>query len=267
MDEFDKMFEQEEIIKDKVYPVKEGYIAYKGLSKDMVAVNGQSRLKYEVGQIYEILPSEKPLKCCTNTGYHYCDTLTKVFNYYRNESGNRFFKIEVLGEYSKDGDKCITRKFKLIEEITKDQIEAVIKDSLFDDVLESVRNIQTKYPLCHVGGSVGLYLHGAFLKRWKDNQMDLDLVLPFYIHFEKCDNLDVEAIYKASGNDFDYTVILEGRKADIKIDPKQKYEIITHKGFKYKVSSVETIIEAKCRYALNGQMKHINDIKELIKQR
>ena len=189
----------EQIIVGKVYPAREGYIAYKGLNKDMVATAaGFGKLKFEIGQVYEIIPDNRTLKCCTSTGYHYCDTLNNVFTYYNNANGNRFFKIEVLGEYTKEGDKCITRKFKLLEEITADQIEAIIKDSIFDDILESVRKIQTKYPLCHVGGSVGLYLHGAFLERWKDQSMDLDLVLPYYIHFENCDTLDVDATYKAS---------------------------------------------------------------------
>ena len=73
---------------------------------------------------------------------------------------------------------------------------------------------------------------------------------------------------KKSGNDFDETFVIYGDfgsvKIDYRIDPHQRYEIIEYKGFKYKVSPLMTIMDAKMKYAMNGQRKHAEDIKEMI---
>lgn len=54
-------------------------------------------------------------------------------------------------------------------------------------------------------------------------------------------------------------------KVDYRIDPKQRYEIIEYDGFKFKVSNLLTILEAKMRYAMlpNGK-KHKSDLEEMV---
>ena len=134
---------------------------------------------------------------------------------------------------------------------------------MFKTQLEVLRNLQKDHVGIHVGGSVGLFLHGAHLSRWLDHSgsSDLDLVIPYYQHF----NVDDNHSYKSSGNDFDITVIIGDVKCDICIDNKQPYKRIDFDGFTYNVSCIEHILAAKCKYAnqKNGE-KHIKDLKELI---
>ena len=242
-------------------------IGYKGLSKDMVPTLGHGeKITYVIGETYSKPDIDNPA-LCSNDGYHYCNNLVDVFKHYPKNSTNRFFKIEVLGKFTDGNDKSITTSFKLLEEISKDEVDKVTLDDYFD--IELLKEIQTKYPMFHVGGSVGLYLHGVRLKRWfdKGKSYDFDMVTPYFVLPE--DKIgEEEVLYldaKASANDFDETFIVGNTKVDLRIDPKQRYEIIEHDGFKFKVSNLLTILEAKMRYALlpNGK-KHKEDILEMV---
>jgi hypothetical protein len=134
--------------------------------------------------------------------------------------------------------------------------------------LTKLQKLQTKFPTSHVGGSVGLFLHGAKLNRWdKDYTSDLDIVIPYYTPLVDDAHLDDLIEAQISGNDFDYLFFFEDIKVDCKIDPVQKYTVIEYEGFKYKVTSLDTILKAKIKYALNNQDKHIKDITELIENK
>jgi len=287
-------------------------IGYKGLGKEMSATASLgTKEMYEIGVIYS-KNTNKPPRVCSNEGYHYCNSLEDVFNFYPRNGENRFFKIEVLGEFTdeKGEKKSSTTSFKLLEELGPDffkkwdeeaEIRKKEKELLQIEEnlnLSAVRAIQKEYPQFHVGGSVGLFLHGFRLKRWaKSGTSDIDMVAPYFVLPEKfipkedpnknytledlfdakkdseLEELDeIEITYldaKASGNDFDETFLLnidgENVKVDYKIDPKQRYEFITYKGFKYKVSPFWTIFNAKMEYAKkpSGE-KHKNDIEELL---
>ena len=136
--------------------------------------------------------------------------------------------------------------------------------------LKALREFQEKFPMCHAGGSLGLFLHGIRLERFNNaNGSDFDLVIPYFHLFESVEGFTINwEDAKASGNDFDETFICVTKngqfKVDIKIDPKQRYEIIEYQGFKYKVSKLECILEAKIRYALGKfGKKHLQDIYEM----
>lgn len=272
-------------------------IGYKGLTAEMKATLGSyNPISYEIGQVYTKENVENP-RLCTRDGYHYCNDLEDVFNHYKRDGKNRFFKIEVLGNFTDDTDcystKSITTSFRLLEELdeeffkewdSKAEERKIIKNEKIMETnlkLDAVKAIQTKYRTFHVGGSVGLFLHGVRLDRWlKSKSSDIDMVAPYFIlpEFEQedkkndddydddysCEYIDA----KASGNDFDETFLFEGNfgsvKVDYKIDPLQRYVIIEYKGFKYKVSPLLTIIDAKMKYAMNGQKKHADDLKEMI---
>lgn len=127
-------------------------------------------------------------------------------------------------------------------------------------LLKQVETLQTKYPQLIVGGSVALFLHGVRLKRWDMIKSDLDLITPYYTLIE-------EGIYERqtnSGADFDYSVNINGVKVDVRIDPKARYEVIKFGEFSYKVAPLLQIIEAKVRYALKGNQKHVNDLNKMI---
>jgi hypothetical protein len=238
-------------------------IGYKGFDKDLKCRKEQ----FEVGKVYTKECISKP-RVCSSDGYHYCNKLRDVFTYYSlNRDDNRFCIIEILGDFTDAGDKSVTNSFRIIEEIPRQ----LLLDHKMEDVLNlnMVKDIQTKYPMLHVGGSVGLFLHGIRLDRWAESSSsDIDMVSPYYITIESdeehMDYLVQHLKAKPSSNDFDETVIIDGIKMDYRIDPRQRYETIEYKGFKYKVSPLMTILEAKMRYALGGNSKHEKDIKNMI---
>ena len=127
-------------------------------------------------------------------------------------------------------------------------------------LLAQVETLQAKYPQLIVGGSVALFLHGVRLKRWDMVKSDLDLVTPYYTLIEN----GVNERKTNSGADFDYSISLNSVKIDVRIDPKAKYEVIKFKEVSYKVVPLLEIIEAKVRYALKGNQKHINDLTKII---
>lgn len=173
-------------------------------------------------------------------------------------------------EIKKQRDKIKVELRKEIEnEIAMKDIESnkTIAENLG---LNHLRILQEQYPLCHVGGSLGLFLHGVRLKRFLSGSSngDLDVIIPYFTLFENSKGLTFEhKNAKASANDFDETFIMTSDKGtikvDVRIDPKQAYEIIEYQGFRYKVSKLEIIWEAKLRYALNCQSKHLDDIYEI----
>lgn len=247
-------------------------IGYKGLSSDMTARLGRNNEKYVIGETYSKPEKDKPTMCSSD-GYHYCNTLKEVLNHYPHDGKNRFFKIEVLGNFTDGNDKSITTSFKLLEEIPKEEVDNLYLSDYFK--IELLKSIQTKYPMFHIGGSVGLFLHGVRLKRWykRENKYstknsDFDMVTPYFVlPDDEIDGNEVEYLdAKASSNDFDETFIVDNTKVDLRIDPKQRYEIIEFDGFKFKVSNLLTILEAKIRYAQQPKgTKHKNDILEMVK--
>lgn len=268
----------------------EKYIAYKGFNENLEC-RGE---KFEVGRSYS-----KPevhvenLRTCTPNGWHYCDKLEEVFSWYKNNGKNRFCQIEITGNYKKDAydKKCITTSFTIIREISKEELYKVPFNKWVDSLPLNIMEILHKlYPI-HFGGSVALAMYGAFLPRKsQDKGIDLDIVTPYYIKITKEDlvkaGLPVTKVddhgAKASGNDFDQTVTLEFKmsnnaeidkelntlscflKLDIKIDPKQAYNIVKFKDKEFRLSLPETILAAKLRYGINRQSKHLNDVYDMM---
>lgn len=256
------------------------YIAYKGFNKNLECTFGSNIVKYDVGETFtsdyynDIKSMKYHLNVGTKYGYHYCDMLVDTFKFYPRNGSNRFCEIEVLGDYNRRSDKCISTQIKILRELTDSDIDELILEQHFRfDILQE---IQTALPLSHIGGSTALFLHGVRIPRHNintsnDSKSDFDIVLPYYIDPKSIETLNIEfSSEKSSGNDFDYTFGISSKlssqqiKIDVKIDPKQRYEIIEYKGFKFKVSSILTILEAKMRYALAGNSKHRDDIISMI---
>lgn len=272
------------------------YIAYKGFDAKLSCRGEQ----FVIGETYtkDEVPVEN-LRTCTSQGWHYCDTLEETFKYYPFKDGNRYCKIEVLGNYKRDSydGKCITTKFNILEEVHTDSIIRKKLEKSIDRLpLSVMRKLQDMYPV-FFGGSSALLLYGCKLTRKiDDTHVDLDVIAPYYIKIRKTDllkaGLPVKSVdnhgAKASGNDFDETVSIyfdkellprelidsdlyndvsrmdEYLKLDIKIDPKQSYNIVNYKGDEYRLSKVEPILDAKLRYAMNGQQKHAKDAYDML---
>lgn len=248
----------EKSLKEKHGTSNNEYYGFKGFDKDLKCKGFQ----FEVGKSFSKPEKENPIMC-SEDGFHFCDQIQQVFNHYSNDGKNRFCLIKVTGNFSKQYDKSITTSMVIVEEITQEMYDLTIEGNI---CLETVKSIQQRYPTLHVGGSTALFLHGIKLKRLGHSKgSDIDMVCPYFILFESDEDHDVEYNgARASANDFDETFIYDGVKVDIRIDNKQRYEIINYKGFNYKVSLLETIMEAKIRYALNGQQKHKNDVYEIM---
>lgn len=130
--------------------------------------------------------------------------------------------------------------------------------------LEIVRKFLSRFPDTHVGGSIGLFLHGIDLKRSYEKS-DIDLVTAIPLSF--AEPLDIENTEDSSqtedfeysfrtypkGYDFPYT------KIEIAIRKFIGWDVIEYDGYKYRVSKLNDIYFFKAKYAMNGVEKHIDD--------
>jgi len=126
--------------------------------------------------------------------------------------------------------------------------------------LEVLRKFQEENKNCHIGGSIGLMIHGISLGRDIFNS-DLDITCPEDIKVNLKEYEDV-----SDGNDFDYAIrsISDSdgyyTKIDVRVCPEPSFEEIEYLGFKYKVSKIIDILFWKQKYANKGVVKHTNDL-------
>src|SRR5882757_9910466 len=131
-------------------------------------------------------------------------------------------------------------------------------------LLETVRKIQTLFPTVHVGGSIGLYLHGLDLKR-DLSKSDIDLT----DKDQAAANLFVDSFKdteeSSNPEDFKYQFRYNYPgdryiKIDISIFPEKEFDVIDKDGFLYRVSKKEDILFYKKKYAESGGKKHQDDL-------
>lgn len=91
----------------------------KGMDRNMQCRGFQ----FEVGKEYKKDNNGRPLELCSDTVFHYCDSIQQVHNYYPVATDNRFFEIKVLGEEVTDGSKCGSDHIKIIREITGEELD------------------------------------------------------------------------------------------------------------------------------------------------
>jgi hypothetical protein len=233
--------------------------------------------KYKEGETFT---HDGHLSLC-NRGFHFCEKISDVFSFYRKDFDKHVFAIvEPLGEIKRTKDKCVTNKLRIVKVLTPQE---VLKIQLSEDkeyyennvfCLDVLRELQKKY-IFSIGGSCALFLQDIVLDR-KSDSIDFDIIMPYYQKIvgdpDNEDNIidEVEEFDgKASGNDFSRTYCLttkDGRfiKLDVRIKPEQSYEIVKYGEHEYKVCDILTILEAKIRYALQGNKKHKNDIMNII---
>ena len=91
----------------------------KGMDKNMQCRGFQ----FEVGKEYKKDNNGRPLELCSDTVFHYCNSLRDVNGFYDVASGdNRFFEIKVLGEEVTDGMKYGSDHIKIVREITGEEL-------------------------------------------------------------------------------------------------------------------------------------------------
>ena len=97
-------------------------IGYKATNKD-----GCCRgFKFEVGKTYTKDTPKEELKCCTDTGFHFCReilAIEKESNYKLSES--RLFEV-IAGDVVRDGDKYCTNSITILREIEGEEKQSLI---------------------------------------------------------------------------------------------------------------------------------------------
>ena len=254
-------------------------IGYKGFDLNL-SCRGE---KFEIGKIYSKTPNEYKEgwapRICTNEGYHYCTNPEDINDYYvLDPSKSKVCEIEILGPFKDDNNKSVTSSFRIIRELSSNEIIEINKNRLKLELdsalgLDIIKELQIKYPLAVLGGSVALFLYGINLKRLKNGVSDFDLLFPYFDSLHTPLDVDGNELTfkrvngKNSGNDFDESFTLVGKdnfyKIDYKIYPQVKYNIIEYNGFNYKVCPLFDIIEAKMKYAKQGNNKHREDMLEI----
>jgi hypothetical protein len=93
----------------------------KGFDKDLKCRGFQ----FEIGKEYKT-GYEKNLKLCTETVFHFCESIQQVHSFYDVRENNRYCEVEALGEIVKDENKCGTNHIKIVREITGDELNTLI---------------------------------------------------------------------------------------------------------------------------------------------
>ncbi|MCK9272973.1 hypothetical protein M0P65_05490 [Candidatus Gracilibacteria bacterium] len=76
--------------------------------------NGKCKNKtYKLGKTYTL---RSEMEMCKK-GFHFCQDLYDVFFYYPENKDTKVFKVEALGNVETIGDKSVTDKIKILEEV------------------------------------------------------------------------------------------------------------------------------------------------------
>ena len=141
-----------------------------------------------------------------------------------------------------------------------------------DKRLEIYKAIESVHPGCHIGGSIGLFLHGIDLGRtFVDSDIDICSFKPNGKEFK-----DLQKKYSetglASSTDMDEVTYrseieengVEKRiKIEYKYDKTQNFKVVEYKGVTYKVTLPQMILGWKVLFACRGSKKHRADLDKL----
>jgi hypothetical protein len=86
---------------------------YKAMNSDMTCCG----FKFTVGETYQT----SKISMCSE-GFHFCETLFDVYNYYEKSANTIICEIEALGEILKEGDKSVTDKIKIIRRLNDKEL-------------------------------------------------------------------------------------------------------------------------------------------------
>jgi hypothetical protein len=92
----------------------------KGFDKDLKCRGFQ----FKVGKEYKT--GKQNLELCTDSVFHYCESIQQVHSFYDVRENNRYCEIKVLGDVVKDEEKCGTNHIKIVREIVGDELNTLI---------------------------------------------------------------------------------------------------------------------------------------------
>jgi hypothetical protein len=84
--------------------------------------------QFEVGQTFKV---DGELSVC-NTGFHFCEQLKDVYNYYPESYDTRICMVEAVGDVKTEGDKSCTSEIFILAELDKDEIKRLTDDLRFN---------------------------------------------------------------------------------------------------------------------------------------
>ena len=90
---------------------------YKGMNADMTCRG----MQYELGKTYHI---DGNIKLC-NRGFHFCEKLKDVFDYYGNDGTNRFFEIVADGDIESNGSKSAAHTITIVRELSAKEVNKI----------------------------------------------------------------------------------------------------------------------------------------------
>lgn len=226
--------------------MEEKVIGIKGFDKDLKCRG----YEFKIGKTFE--EDFTPRLC--GRGFHYCKTISDVFNYYPNKNGNRFCVVEVLGTIEEGTDKCCTNKIKIVRELSKSEITSGLTDEALGLKLKEMSDNGFI-----IGGSFALKAHGYSINR---DISDIDIITT------KQDRADILSCFinMASIKEFSsrdsicsFKGIL-GEKYDVLQNVNAHYVSRNYLGYDINVQDDIEIWNIKLKYALNGMKKHMDDI-------
>ena len=85
-------------------------------------------MQFEIGKTYETGAKDNEISLCSNTVFHYCNSIQNVNQHYscNPNEGNRFCEIEVLGAEVSDEEKCGSNKIRIVREIVGDELKTLL---------------------------------------------------------------------------------------------------------------------------------------------
>ena len=97
---------------------------YKGFDKDLKCRG----MQFEIGETYDTGANEDELELCTDTVFHFCDSVEKVHIFYdmNKSSHNRLCEIEPLSKIVSEENKLGTNKIKIVREIIDDELDDLL---------------------------------------------------------------------------------------------------------------------------------------------
>lgn len=147
----------------------------------------------------------------------------------------------------------------------------IVKTPYIFKVLKIARDVREIVPGAHIGGSVGLFLHGLVLDRpWHDGPFDLDITIEKELSDQQFARLSELYLFdgtKGDSADMDLKFVDEVTKikVEMQVDDESRFVVVPYKGCEYLVKDVNAILRWKEHYAnAYDDQKHINDLKLLV---
>ena len=229
-------------------------IGYKGFKN----IEGTLKCRdfiYKPGIIYH--ESGTPQNCFK--GFHFCKELEQVFPHYAANQENIFYKVKCWGKIDIQSDKCSSQYIQVLEKVKNIDLLT----ALLNPYLKYIDRIMNYNPNVIICGSLALIIRGWIKYR---EIGDIDILLPYFDSFGFYSEVTNE--FGGSGKETIKMQITDPISRllltfDLFIDPKQIWNWITFNGKAYRVAGIDSIVEAKNKYFLEGNHKHGKDLIQI----